>query len=282
MRALFRCRGDAGRPTLTVFLEEPLGLITAPFLQRRVTHIDEHRPWPMPHRPWVMAQTWKDLLFAHWPIAPERLRDVMPPQLPLDTFDGLAWIAVTPFAVRNMRMRLTLPLPLISAFPEINVRTYITLDEKPGIYFFSLDAASRPAVATARRFYRVPYYKAAMSIQTHNDTVQFRSERTGPEPDAPPAAFHADYRACDQVFRASPGTLEHWLTERYCLYTLDQDQRVHRGEIHHPPWPLQAAQASIELNTMGRQIDTTLPEEPLLHYAKRQDVVFWALEQVGQ
>jgi uncharacterized protein len=263
-------------------MEEPLDLITAAFLQGRVTCIDEHRPWPVPHRPWIMAQTWKNLLFAHWPIAPEALRDVMPPQLPLDTFDGVAWIAVTPFAVRNMRVRLTFPLPLISAFPEINVRTYVTLDEKPGIYFFSLDAASRPAVATARRFYRLPYFKAAMSIQAHNDTVQFRSERTGPEPDALPAAFHADYRACDQAFQASPGTLEHWLTERYCLYTLDQHQRVHRGEIHHPPWPLQPAQASIELNTMGRQIDIALAEEPLLHYAKRQDVVFWALEHVGQ
>jgi uncharacterized protein YqjF (DUF2071 family) len=261
-----------------VFLEQPIDRVIAPFVQGRVTRITDHRPWPMPKRPWVMAQTWKNLLFAHWPVPPDALRAVMPSQLPLDTFDGRAWLGVTPFAVRNLRARLTFPLPIISAFPEINVRTYVTLDGKPGIYFFSLDAASRPAVETARRFYRLPYFRARMSIHTDDGDVRFQTERTGPKPDPPPATFRAQYQPRDEPFQADPGTLEHWLTERYCLYTLNDQRRPLRADIHHPPWPLQQATADIEVNTMAAQITLRIDGDPLLHYAARQDVVFWKLE----
>src|SRR3954451_20043455 len=121
---------------------QALDALAAPFVHARLTRVRDHRPWPMPRRPWVMGQTWRDLLFAHWDVAPATLRQAVPAQLELDTFDGRAWIAVTPFVVRNLRVRLTLPLPVISAFPEINVPTYGTLKDRPGIYFFSLDADS--------------------------------------------------------------------------------------------------------------------------------------------
>jgi uncharacterized protein YqjF (DUF2071 family) len=222
-----------------------------------------------------MAQTWKDLLFAHWDVEPSALAPFVPDELPLDTFDGRAWIAVTPFEVRNLRLRPTLPVPLVSAFPEINVRTYVTVDDKPGIYFFSLDAASRLGVAAARRFYRLPYFPARMRIARSGEEIAYFSERTQQPPG--PAEFRARYRPTGSVFHPQRWTLEHWLTERYCLYTLDEHHRVLRGEIHHPPWPLQPAEAEIETNTMAAEVGLDLDGAPLLHYARRQDVVFWTL-----
>jgi uncharacterized protein len=224
-----------------------------------------------------MGQTWRDLLFAHWDVTPATLRAAVPAQMELDTFDGRAWIAVTPFVVRNLRVRLTLPLPVVCAFPEINVRTYVTLDDRPGIYFFSLDADSSLAVAAARRAYRLPYFRAGMSVQCRNGEVDYESQRVGA--DAPAAAFRAGYRPTGAPFQARPGSLEHWLTERYCLYTLDDQAQPQRAEIHHPPWPLQPAAAEIEINTMGAEVGLDLAGEPLLHYARRQDVVFWGLER---
>jgi uncharacterized protein YqjF (DUF2071 family) len=234
----------------------------------------------MPRRPWVMAQTWMDLLFAHWSLPPQALSAIVPAQLPLDTFDGRAWIAVTPFAVRNLRVRLTFPVPVLSAFPEINVRTYVVVGGKPGIFFFSLDADSRLAVATARRFYRLPYFRSRMSIARANGEISYASERD--DPDAPsPALFRARYGPIGAPFNAERGTLEHWLTERYCLYTLDDDGRPLRADIHHPPWPLQPAQAQFAANTMADEVALPLDGEPLLHYARRQDVVFWRLERLS-
>jgi uncharacterized protein YqjF (DUF2071 family) len=225
-----------------------------------------------------MAQTWIDLLFAHWSVAPRELERVVPPPLPLDTFEGRAWVGITPFEVRNLRLRPTPPLPRLSTFPEINVRTYVTLDGKPGIYFFSLDADSRLAVSAARRAYRLPYFHASMSIERGAGELQYRSVRRGPEREAPAAAFEASYGGVGEPFTASPDSLEHWLTERYCLYTLDDRRRILRADIHHPPWPLQSAWARLDVNTMAKQIGISLQDEPRLHYARRQDVVFWTLE----
>jgi uncharacterized protein YqjF (DUF2071 family) len=239
---------------------------------RRQAHSLEataHRPWEAPERPWFMGQTWEHLLFAHWRIEPERLARVVPPELPLDVVDGQAWIAVTPFRVKGLRVRGVAPAPMLSSFPEINVRTYVTVDGRPGIYFFSLDTNSRIAVASARRIYRLPYFHAAQ----HFDALAFASSRADPA-----AEFSASYRPVGEPAPAAPGTIEHFLTERYCLYTLDDERRVLRGEIHHRPWPLQAAEADIEVNTMGAQIGLDLEGAPMLHFAGRQDVVFWQLE----
>jgi uncharacterized protein YqjF (DUF2071 family) len=254
-------------------------LLVSPLIQERSARVTKHRPWPVPRRSWLMAQSWIDLLFAHWSVPAEALRSVVPPQLPLDTFEGSAWIGVTPFEVRNLRLRPTPPVPVLSAFPEINVRTYVTIGGKPGIFFFSLDATSGLAVAAARRFYRLPYFQARMSIERSGDSVYYASERS-PKEDAPRATFRASYRPRDIASPPVAGTLEHWLTERYCLYTLDDQQQVLRGEIHHPPWPLQPAEADIPLNSMGDEIGAELSGEPLLHFAARQDVVFWTLELV--
>jgi uncharacterized protein len=256
----------------------PAAALDASARQRAALAATRHRPWPVPKRAWLMGQTWLDLLFAHWPVEPRLLEPVVPPQLPLDVRDGSAWIGVTPFRVEGLRLRRTLPAPLLSSFLEVNVRTYVTVQGKPGIYFFSLDASSRLAVAAARRSYRLPYHAAHVEAAHEDGAIRLRSKRTSG--DAPAAELDCRYTPRGEPRPAAPGSLEHFLTERYCLYTLDQRGRVHRGEIHHPPWPLRAAEARITANTMTLPVGIRLEGEPLLHFAERQDVVLWQIEPV--
>jgi uncharacterized protein len=247
--------------------------------QAQAPHRTGHRPWPRPRRPWFMAQTWKHLLFAHWPVPLEQLRPAVPTEIPIDTYEDQAWLGITPFEVIALRLHWTVPVPVLSAFPELNVRTYVTVEGKPGIYFFSLDAASRLAVAAARHMYRLPYFPARMSLDHRGDSILYESRRT--QDDAPAAEFAARYRPIGDPFNSHPGSLEHWLTERYCLYTLDEQRRVLRGEIQHPPWSLQVAEATMTRNTMGRELALRLEGPPLVHYAERQDVVFWRLDSIS-
>ena len=227
-----------------------------------------------------MGQTWRDLLFAHWRVDPDELRPVVHPLLPIDTFDGSAWIGVTPFRVDGFRLHLTPPLPFVHAFAELNVRTYVTIGGRPGIHFFSLDAASRFAVESARRIYRLPYFHARMRLRRAGDGFDFTSTRT--QSDGPAAELEARYGPAGEPYEPvrAPETLDYFLTERYCLYTLDDRQRLLRGDIHHPPWRVRPAHARIGANTMGRQVGLDLEGPPLLHLAERQDVLFWTLEPV--
>jgi uncharacterized protein YqjF (DUF2071 family) len=243
--------------------------------QGRVITETAHRPWPLPAQRWTMAQTWSDLLFAHWPVDERSLRALLPEPLAIDTFDGTAWLGITPFEVSGLRLRGTPPLPRFSRFPELNVRTYASFGGKPGIWFFSLDAGSAAAVAGARRTYRLPYHHADVAITRSGQRLRYASVRTSS--DGPPAALRAEYAPTGVPQAAVAGTLEHWLTERYCLYTLDERQRPMRAEIHHPPWPLQPAIATFEANTMPPAGVDPPDQEPLLHFARRQDVVIWPL-----
>jgi uncharacterized protein len=206
------------------------------------------------------------------------LRSIVPPQLSIDTFDGDAWIGVTPFVVRSLRLRWTPPAPVVSSFGEINVRTYVSAgDGRPGIYFFSLDADSRLAVTAARRVYRLPYFRADITMEAAaDDGVRYRSRRQS----EPSVGFAAEYGPREDVYHAAPGTLDHFLTERYCLYTLDGEQVLCRAEIHHPPWPLQRATATIQANTMVKPLGLRLSGDPLVHFARRQDVLIWTLSRV--
>jgi uncharacterized protein YqjF (DUF2071 family) len=227
-----------------------------------------------------MAQVWHDLLFAHWRVAMEAVQPTLPPGLALDTFDGTAWLGVVPFRMSGVRLRGTPPLPGLSAFPELNVRTYVTHGGRPGVWFLSLDAASRLAVAAARAWFRLPYFVARMSCAHEGDDVVYRSVRT--HPGAPMAELAGRYGPRGDAFRSRPGTLEHWLTERYALYALSGRGELRRGDIHHAPWPLQRAAAIFERNTMAAAHGIGLPEStPLLHFARRQDVVVWAPRRVS-
>lgn len=221
-----------------------------------------------------MKQIWHDLLFAHWPLPPSAMRLLVPPQLTLDTFGGECWIGVVPFHMSGIRGRWLPALPGLSRFPELNVRTYVTYGGKPGVHFFSLDAANLPAVWAARTFYHLPYFHAAMTSEECNGSIHYSSRRRGA-----PAEFRARYHPIGPVQARAKGSLQHWLTERYCLYTTHRDQ-VYRGEIHHHPWPLQNAEGELETNTVAAAAAIRLPETaPLLHFARQLEVLIWPLRR---
>ena len=225
-----------------------------------------------------MRQTWHGLLFAHWALSPAALRPLVPLELELDLFDGRAWVGVVPFRMSGVRLRGLPSLPGTSAFPELNVRTYVRVGDRPGVFFFSLDARSRVAVWAARRWYGLPYFHAAMEMEETAGGVRYRSQRI--DRGAPRADLALEYAPCGEVARSEAGSLEHFLTERYALYT-GVAGRVRAGEIHHPPWPLQPAEGSMTTNSMARARGIELPgEAPLLHYAQLQEVVIWPLRAV--
>ena len=222
-----------------------------------------------------MRQTWHDLLFAHWPVTPDRVRTLIPAGLTLDLFDGHAWLGVVPFHMTGVTARGVPALPWVSAFPELNVRTYVTAGGKPGVWFFSLDAARAVAVGAARALFNLPYFTASMQVLVMTDAVGYESRRKR----APGgrAELSAQYAAVGPAFHATPGSLEHFLTERYCLYGVTRQGRPYRLDIHHPPWELHQAEAVFRTNTMAEAAGIPLPPgAPLLHFARRQDMVAWA------
>lgn len=226
-----------------------------------------------------MAQRWHDLLFAHWRCAAAGLRPLIPEPLEIDTFDGSAWIGVVPFYMSGVRMRLAPPVPTANEFPELNVRTYVTLDGRPGVWFFSLDCASILAVLGARLGIYLPYFRATMQMSRQDDeSIHYTSERW---PIAGAAAsFDATYQGLGSPAAPAPGTREHFLTERYCLYS-SRGKRIWRADIYHPRWPLEAARAAFKVNTM-MTAGGVRPSDPdvLLHFAKFQDVHVWAPQRV--
>jgi uncharacterized protein YqjF (DUF2071 family) len=240
---------------------------------RQQTAVDHagHRPWPLPREPWAQAQTWEELCFLHWAVDADELRRHLPETVELDTFDGAAWLGLVPFAISNLRVRGLPPLPPLDGFRELNVRTGVTVDGKPGIWFLSLDASSRLAVEAAKRLYRLPYVHARMQMERIEDWVHVESARPG-------GAFGARYRGDGDLFHAEPGSLEWFLVERYCLYTEDGG-RLYRADIHHRPWELQRGEAHVDLNTMA---PLPLPDEaPHVLFAPRQDTVIWPLRELG-
>jgi uncharacterized protein len=241
----------------------------------------EHRPYPVPAGPWVLGMGWRDLLFMHWPVGADALRPLVPPGLSLDTFDGSAWLGVVPFGMTGVRPRFVPAVPRLSKFPEINLRTYVTAEGKPGIWFFSLDAHNPMAVRLARATFHLPYFDAEMSCHASGDEVSYRSLRT--HKGAPPAEFAARYRPMGEPFESTPGTIENFLTERYCLYSADRRGNVSRGDIHHHPWPLQPAEAEVETLAMTQQIGVKLSEtNPLLHFSMRLDVLAWLPRRISR
>jgi uncharacterized protein YqjF (DUF2071 family) len=210
-----------------------------------------------------MGQTWQNLLFAHWRVPHDLLRPHVPQRLALEQHDGSAWIGLTPFRIAGLRLRGAPPLPLLSSFYELNCRTYVRGDDRPGIWFFSLDASSRGAVAAARRTYRLPYRHARIEA----DGGSFRADTEGG------GSFSARYHGVGVPAPADRGTLEDFLVERYCLYA---DDGKLRAEIHHAPWPLQAAEAEVEHRGIA---PVELEGDPICHYARRLDVLIWSPER---
>jgi uncharacterized protein len=247
-------------------------LLQSPARQASSLEETAHRPWTLPGRSWVLGQTLDDQLFAHWRVSSGDVREHLPDGLDVDEYDGSAWIGVTPFAVTAFRGRGLLPLPLVSSFLELNVRTYVTRDDRPGIWFLSLDASSPLVVEAARRLYRLPFFRATITLRRRGGRIAYDCARDDGR------AFSGSYGPSGGRFSADPGSLEHFFTERYCLYAEDGGH-LFRADVHHRPWPLQPADATIELNTMPPDW-LRLEGDPVLHYSARQDVLIWPLEEV--
>jgi uncharacterized protein YqjF (DUF2071 family) len=231
----------------------------------------DHRPWPLPPGAWVARQTWHDVLFAHWPIAGSALRPLVPEPLEIQEFDGTSWVGLLPFRMTGVTARWLPALPWLSAFPEMNLRVYVSHRGRPGIWFVSLDAARAPAVWAARRFFHLPYFRAHMRIRPDGDRIHYHSIREATE-------LAATYWPQGTTFEAVPGTLDHFLAERYCLYTRDTRGQLLTLDIHHRPWPLQRAGAEFDLNTVATSQGIAVGGEPaVLHFSRRLDVIFWPM-----
>ena len=231
-------------------------------------HVD-HRPWPLPASPWKWRQTWHDLLFLHWPLPAQALAPLIPAPLQLDTRDGSAWLGLVPFWMSGVTLRGAPAVPWLSAFIEMNLRTYVTHRDRPGVFFLRMDASRALAVWAARFALGLPYVWSSMRVrQRDNGSVHYSSRRGA-------AAFEARYAPELPVRNAEPGSLEAFLTERYCLYTRHRD-RLFRVDIHHAPWPLEPAVVEIRRNTIPESCG--LPPQttgPLAHLSRRQDVIGW-------
>ena len=237
-----------------------------------------HRPWPMPDRRWSWRQSWCDLLFAHWPVPSAELRPLVPPELTLQEFDGTAWIGVVPCWMTGVARRPLPNLPWVSEFAEINMRTYVECRGRPGIWFLSLDAANPLAVWAARRFFHLPYFHARMTVTGLPDCVRYTSVRRR-HPNG--LSFSALYQPISRPDESTPGCLEHWLTERYCLYARSPAGGIYRTEVHHRPWPLQRARVAIERNDLLDPHGLVCEGIPALsHFSRRLDVVVWTPELI--
>jgi uncharacterized protein YqjF (DUF2071 family) len=246
---------------------------TFPFLEaaaRQAQALDDaaHRPWPAPDGPWKQAQTRTDVLFAHWRIGLDEAARLLPPGLPLDTFEGEAWLGVVPFRLAHVRVRGLPPFPGMT-FGQVDVRTYVTVDDRPGIWLCSVDVSNPLLLEAAKRSHRLPAYRARIASSRDGAAAETETDRDG-------LRFTARYRPTGDPYTAEPGSLEHYLTERYCLYTADGG-RLYRAELHHPAWRVQRAEATIASSTLA---PVALEGDAHVLYAASQDVLIWPLEEV--
>lgn len=237
-----------------------------------------HSSHSIPVGRWIMTQTWHNLLFAHWPVESGALYPLIPAELELDTFEGQAWFGIIPFRLSHVRLNSMPRMPLVSYFSEINVRTYVLHDGIPGVFFLSMDTDNRFTTALARPWFHLPYYNAHVRMarvrMRTSASICFSSQRTSRC--ASPAAFCGCYSPTSAVYRSEPGSLESWLTERYCYFSPGSRGRLYRCDIHHDSWPLQKASLHTLSNTMALSHNISLPErEPLLHYCHKLKAYIW-------
>jgi uncharacterized protein YqjF (DUF2071 family) len=246
--------------------------------------IDRITPTLEPDQPILLHQNWHHLLFLHWEVPAAELQALLPARLTLDTFEGKAYVGLIPFTLTGVRPILTPPLPWISAFHEINVRTYVHLDGgHPGVWFFSLDASSGIAVAAARAAYKLPYFGAEIAFTEHpgsSPVLDFDSRRTDPRGPIP-ANAHLRYQPVEgPAAPAAPGTLEHFLMERYILYAEDEQRRLHRARVHHQPYPVQRVDLLTFEETLIWAAGIKRAEMPAYrHYAREVNVRVYPLEK---
>lgn len=212
-------------------------------------------------RPWVMRMTWRELLFAHWRLAPDVIQRRLPAGVTVDRFDNAAWLGIVPFRMTGIRPR-GLPgflpgLPTTAAFTELNVRTYVRVNGRPGVWFFSLDAPHRLPVAVARRAYHLNYQLAAMRTWREDGWIAYRSMRRRGD-----AGYVGRHRPIGAAATPDPGTLAEFLTARYRMFMVDRRGRLRQADVRHASWRVSEAQAEIELNTMARPLGLELSARP--------------------
>jgi hypothetical protein len=247
------------------------GLMTVPARQARALEDAAHRPWPLPGRPWSQAQTRSDVLFVHWPVELDELARLLPPELAADTCAGEAWLGISAYRVESLRVRGLPPLPGLGSFPQVEVRTYVTLDDRPGTWLFSIELGSALLVEAAKRAHRLPAYRAQIEMTGERPTgLRTESRRDG-------LVFRAAYRPSGDPATAGAGSFEQFVAERYALYTADGG-RLYRAEVHHLPWRLQPADATVEEATIA---PFAVDGEPIAHFAATQDLLVWPLEKLG-
>jgi uncharacterized protein len=231
----------------------------------------DHRLWPLPETKWIWKQRWDNLLFLHWPIEVKEIRDLIPAELDVDTFDGMAWLAIVPFDMKGVTKRGWPAPKLFCDFPEINVRTYVKIGGKPGVWFFSLDITSGLGVWVARNFFNLPYFKAKIDVDVPGNEINYFHERGA-------KVFDATYVPGEFV-TFEPGSFESWSTERYSLYSQSKSGTLFRGEVHHPKWPLQHADLAVRRNTLLDEFNVG-ERHPSILFSKSLDVVVFPLERL--
>ncbi|KAA9031579.1 YqjF family protein [Niallia endozanthoxylica] len=237
------------------------------------------RPWPLPSKNWIMRQRWRNLLFSHWPIPPEILRRHIPSALEIDTYQGYAYLGVIVFVIEGIHPRGLSSISLTPVFPEVNLRTYVHYQGKPGVFFLSLDVEDWASYTIARRWYRLPYKKASILFQKDGETCICQSVRKGTID--PSISFGVKYEPTSELYFPKEGTLDYWLTERYCLFSTNNGSNIYSGEIHHQPWPLQKAEAEISKNTLFTPFKMEGVEgKPIYHFSKGLDTLFWNIKKM--
>lgn len=236
--------------------------------------IDRIAPTRRPEGRAAGYQRWRHLAFVHWRVPVATLRPLVPKALEIDTFDGEAFIGIVPFTMLGVRPRWAPAVPGISNFHETNVRTYVHREgAEPGVWFFSLDAASQLAVAIARAFWHLPYHHARMTLAAGDGEIRYDSERR-----ANGALFRGTCRLNGEPQAAKPGTLEHFLAERYILYAQKRDGALRRGQVHHTPYPLQTAELADHDESLLAAAGIARPVgAPLVHFASGVDVEIFPL-----
>lgn len=232
-----------------------------------------HRPWIMPSRSWAYYQEWNNALFLHWKVSPKELEGLIPDGLELDLFDGNAWVSLVPFTMEKIRPRGLPPFAPISNFHEINLRTYVVLDGKPGVYFLNIEASKYSSAVLAKAFSGLPYKKATMQRRQEGAKLYYTSED-----EEKGIAFSVDFEIGKR--KVDSTALDLWLTERYCLY-LDKLDQLARYEIQHKPWDLNEVRIG-SLKTIYPLGALDLSRAPdCMHYSKGVEVVAWDKEQLG-
>jgi len=228
-----------------------------------------------------MTQTWEHLLFVHWAVSPSLLRGLIPNELEVDTFNGMAWLGIIPFLMSGVRLRRMPIVPFTSTFPEINVRTYVKAKQKAGVYFLSLDASNPLITAIAKQWYRLPYSHANMRFSRQGQTIDFESRRI--DKNSPSVQFSGKYEASGQLIAAAAGTIENWLTERYTLFCqCSRSNRLYYADVYHEPWVLQKASVHMRENTMTNSLSIPLAINPdYAFYARGVQSYIWPITRLN-